>query len=264
MPELPEVETIKKYLDHYIRNRKILAIKIFNKKSFRGDKNKIINKKIIEVERKGKILIIKLNNSYDLMIHLKMSGQLIYTQDCNEITRHTRVIFKLNRGCLIFNDLRKFGWIKIIEKNNLNQEINNLGKDALEITFNEFKKICLNSQQKIKLLLMNQNKISGIGNIYANEILFLSKINPFQKANQLNHHQLKKLFQAIKTIIKKAIRHEGTSSRLYLKPDKSKGNYQNYFLVYNKENELCPICRTKIKRVKINNRSTFYCVRCQI
>lgn len=265
MPELPEVETIKNYLNKFILNKKIKEIKILNKKAFKGKTNLIINKKIVKINRKGKLLIINLNKDYDMIIHLKMSGQLIYFdfEKFNDF-KHLRVIFKLDRGYLIFNDLRNFGWIKLIKKEKLSNELNRIGRDALEINFYEFKKICLNSKKRIKFLLMDQNLISGIGNIYANEILFKAKINPNKIASILNNKQIKRLYLAIRNILEKAIEYEGSSSRLYLKPDGKKGNYQNHFLVYNQENKKCKSCKTtKIKRMKLNNRSTFYCPNCQ-
>ncbi|MCS7184108.1 MAG: bifunctional DNA-formamidopyrimidine glycosylase/DNA-(apurinic or apyrimidinic site) lyase [Patescibacteria group bacterium] len=262
MPELPEVETIKKYLEKLILNKKIVVIEVFNKNSLRGEKKLILGKKIKSLKRKGKLLVIELNNDYSIIIHLKMSGQLIYSNK-RENLKYLRIVFKLNKGYLFLNDLRKFAWIKIIKKDELKKEMDKIGVDIFDLSFKKFQKLFKKSKQNIKSFLMNQKKISGIGNIYASEILFLAKINPLKKTNDLKDSEIKKLFFAIKKIIKKAIKYEGSSSRLYLKPNQQKGSYQEHFLVYQRENENCYQCQSKIKRIKINNRSTFYCPNCQ-
>ncbi|GIW66952.1 MAG: formamidopyrimidine-DNA glycosylase [Candidatus Parcubacteria bacterium] len=265
MPELPEVETIKKYLKNQIIGQKIKDIKIFDKKVFKGDKNKIKGTKILKIERRGKILIFNLINKYNLIFHLKMTGQIIFLNFLrnSEINKSIRVIFVLDRGYLIFYDIRKFGWVKVVSKNNLNNELKNLGFEPLNLTFNDLKNILNKTKKSIKLILMDQAKIAGIGNIYANEILFLSKIHPLTSANKISDKKIKDLLKAIKMILKKAIKYEGTSFKNYLKPDKSKGKYQEKFLVYRRENKKCFNCSTKIKRIVLGKRSTFYCSNCQ-
>ncbi|GIW66729.1 MAG: formamidopyrimidine-DNA glycosylase [Candidatus Parcubacteria bacterium] len=268
MPELPEVETIKKSLARKIINKKIIKVKIFNKKSFLGNKKNIINEKIIGLERKGKILIARLANNYNLLIHLKMSGQILCFKKNNlDILnkKFIRLIFYLSSGLMIvFNDLRKFGWVKIATKNESKKILDNLGRDALLITYEELFNLCRKSKSKIKIFLMDQKKISGIGNIYACEILFLAKINPFKMVNQLTEKEIKILLRSIKTILVRAIRYNGTSMKSYIKPDNKKGDYQKHFLVYQREGEKCLRCKKKIIRVKLNNRSTFYCPYCQV
>jgi len=266
MPELPEVETIKRHLEKQIINKKILSVEIKNKKSFHGSFAVILGKKIKQIQRKGKILIINLDKDYDLLIHLKMSGQLFFLNKKsfnNFDLKFTRVIFYLSQGLLIFNDIRKFGWIKVIKKNNLEKNLKSLGRDAQKITFEEFKGLLKSSQQNIKLFLIDQKKIAGIGNIYASEILYLAKINPLRKTHNLSDQEIKNLYQALKKILKKAIRYGGTSMKNYFKPDSTLGKYQHQFLVYSRENQTCQRCGQKIKRMKINNRSTFYCPFCQ-
>lgn len=265
MPELPEVETIKRYLEKEIIGQRIKNVEIFDKRSFKGEKKNIQGAKILNLERRGKILIFVLNNGYNLMFHLKMTGQILFLNFLrnSEIDKSTKIIFVLDRGYLVFNDIRKFGWVKVVEARNLKEEIKNLGIDALNLTFNDLKRILNSTKRPIKLVLMDQTKIAGIGNIYANESLFLAKIHPQTPANKLTDRKIKKLLKAIKTILKKAIKYEGTSFRFYLKPDESRGKYQEKFLVYQREDEKCKRCSAKIKRIILGGRSTFYCPNCQ-
>jgi formamidopyrimidine-DNA glycosylase len=309
MPELPEIETIKRYLEKDLIGRKIKDVKIINKKSFIGDKKKILNSKILKIERKGKMLVFRLNNSLNLVFHLKLTGQLLFyytngNESLNEWQRiknishtngneflnapnqskhgsgrpepkfflvqgewqpirYTRVIFILDKGFLIFNDARKFGWVKVLDDEDLNKELSKMGKEPFDLNFKYLKEIFSKTKRPIKIVLMDQGKIAGLGNIYANEALFLAKIHPLKPANKLKDNEIKDLLSAIKEVIKKAIELQGTSFRFYVKPDESKGSYQEEFLVYQRKNEKCLRCQSKIKYIKISGRGTFYCSRCQ-
>jgi formamidopyrimidine-DNA glycosylase len=276
MPELPEIETIKRYLEEDVIGRKIKDVKILNKKSFFGDKKKILNSKILKIERKGKMLIFRLDadkrrltriNSIglNLVFHLKLTGQLIFLNFLrnSEIKKYTRVIFILDKGFLIFNDVRKFGWIKVLDDEDLSKELSKIGKEPFDLNFKYLKEIFSKTKRPIKIVLMEQGKIAGLGNIYANEALFLSKIHPLKPANKLKDSEIKNLLSAIKKVIKKAIKLQGTSFRFYVKPDESKGSYQEEFLVYQRKDKKCLRCKSKIKYIKIGGRGTFYCTRCQ-
>jgi formamidopyrimidine-DNA glycosylase len=311
MPELPEIETIKRYLEEDVIGRKIKDVKVLNKKSFLGDKKKILNSKILKIERKGKILIFKLatnkygfgtdNNGFIinqsildypyksvlnphksandyphksvlksasiswLVFHLKLTGQLLFLNFLrnSEIKKYTRVIFILDKGFLIFNDARKFGWVKVFDDKNLNNELSKIGKEPFDLNFKYLKEIFSKTKRPIKIVLMEQKKIAGLGNIYTNEALFLSKIHPLKPADRLKDNEIKNLLSAIKKVIKKAIKLQGTSFRFYVKPDESKGSYQDEFLVYQRKNEKCLKCKNKIKYVKIGGRGSFYCPQCQ-
>lgn len=256
MPELPEVETIRKYLKKIV-NQRIKTIQVIDKKAIYGNFRSILNKKILDVKRYGKILILVLENNWFVLFHLKMTGGL-FLIDSPKL-QHKRVVFNLSSGKLIFNDSRKFGWVKIV--NSL--DYFNLGIDALNLKFKDFYSYISSTSKPIKLALINQEKIAGIGNIYANEILFQARINPLKRANQLSFSEIKNLYRAIKKILKKAIILEGTSFKSYLKPDFSLGRYQKNFLVYNREELPCLNCRTKIKKIILGGRSTFYCPQCQ-
>ena len=268
MPELPEVETIKKYLEKDLIGRKIKDVKILNKKSFYGDKKKILNSKILKIERVGKIIIFKLSNNLNLVFHLKLTGQLLFSNILkflrkSESQKYTRIIFKLDNGFLFFNDARKFGWVKVLDNEKLKQELSKLGREPFSLSFQYLKEIFSKTKRPIKLILMDQEKIAGLGNIYANEALFLAKIHPLKPANKLSEKEIKNLLSAIKKIIQKAIRLQGTSFRFYVKPDENKGSYQEEFLVYQRKDEKCLRCKSKIKYIKIGGRGSFYCSKCQ-
>jgi len=265
MPELPEIETIKRYLEKYLMGRKIKEAKILNKKSFIGDKKKILNSKILKIERSGKMLVLKLNNDLNLIFHLKLTGQLIFSNFLknSEIKNYTRIIFILDKGFLIFNDARKFGWVKILNDKDLNNALSKIGKEPFDLNFKYLKEIFSKTKRPIKIVLMDQEKIAGLGNIYANEALFLAKIHPLKPANKLKDKEIKNLLLSIKKVIQKAIKLQGTSFRFYVKPDESKGSYQKEFLVYQRKDEKCSRCKNKIKYIKIGGRGTFYCPTCQ-
>jgi formamidopyrimidine-DNA glycosylase len=306
MPELPEIETIKRYLEKDLIGRKIRDVKILNKKSFIGDKKKILNSKILKIERRGKMLVFRLaadkrrlkrgltlmnSKGLNLAFHLKLTGQLIfYPTNGNEflnapnqskhgsgrpepnfvlvqgewqLIRYARVIFILDKGFLIFNDARKFGWVKVLDDEDLSKELSKIGKEPFDLSFKYLKEIFSKTKRPIKIVLMEQGKIAGLGNIYANEALFLAKIHPLKPANKLKDSEIKNLLSAIKKVIKKAIRLQGTSFRFYVKPDESKGSYQEEFLVYQRKNEKCLKCKSEIIYIKIGNRGSFYCPQCQ-
>jgi formamidopyrimidine-DNA glycosylase len=293
MPELPEIETIKRYLEKDLIGRKIEEVKVLNKKSFIGDKKKILNSKILKIERKGKMLIFKLaadkhgsqrgltpiyvvnadkrrltrinSKGLNLLFHLKLTGQLLFLNFLrnSEIKKYTRVIFILDKGFLIFNDARKFGWVKVLDDKNLKNELSKIGKEPFDLDFKYLKEIFSKTERPIKIVLMDQEKIAGLGNIYANEALFLAKIHPLKPANKLKDNEIKNLLSAIKKVIKKAIKLQGTSFRFYIKPDESKGSYQDEFLVYQRKDEKCLRCKSKIKYIKIGGRGSFYCLNCQ-
>lgn len=282
MPELPEVETIRVFLKDHIIGKTITSVQVLNKKSFPTDSKKILNQKINSLSRTGKQLSIFLDNDYLLLIHLKMTGQLIYVSKSQTILGHptpslykqklpwksTRVIFTFtNQSKLYFNDQRKFGWIKLIKKSDLSKLQSDLGPDILspKFTLPYFQKILKNSNRLIKSLLHDQSLMAGIGNIYANDALFLSKIHPQIKASNLASIKTKSLYKNIKKVIRQGINSGGSTAKdnMYLKPDGSKGSNQYNFLVYQRVGEKCVNCGTKIVRLKLQGRSAFFCPHCQ-
>lgn len=242
MPELPEVETI----------RRQLAKKIIGKK--------LDGKKITGLRRRAKILIIDFSDGSGLMIHLKLTGQLIFN---GEPGKHTRHIFRFSDGSrLIFNDVRKFGWWKIV--NNTKKIEQNFGPEALTLNLQTFRDLLKKRPNaKIKPLLMDQKFIAGIGNIYSDEILFASGVHPLRQVKTLEDKEIKLIYSNISKILKEAIKYRGSSVQYYLDACGKKGSYATRHKVYQKEGQKCPRCGTKIKRVKLGGRSAHFCPKCQ-
>lgn len=278
MPELPEVETIRLQLKTKIVGKTIENIEVLEKKQFIGNKEEVLNAKITNIGRSGKILNLVLDNNKYLNFHLKLTGQILYTDNLkNPVfqniipftgtikmpSKTTRIIFTFSDGSgLFFNDMRKFGWVKIT-----NQPEKPRGLDVLsnEFTVKYLTVIIQQTQKSIKLLLMDQDKIAGIGNIYANEALFLARIHPLRKSSSLSKPEAAKLYKTTKKVIEQGIKYGGSSGAddAYIKPNGSRGSYQAHFKVYQREDEPCPICKTPIKRIKQGGRASFYCSKCQ-
>lgn len=267
MPELPEVETIRKYLDKTISGKRIVDIEILSKKQFPDSPGQVIKTKILSVERRAKNLIIKLSNKKALFIHLKLSGQLIWEEKAKVPAKSTRVIISLGKGRLFFNDMRKFGWIRVLSQDQLDSELKRFGPEPFSKDFSieYLKKIFKKSSKPIKAILLDQEKIAGIGNIYANEALFVAGVNPLKPVNKLTAKEIGKLQKAILLVLKEGIKYGGSSAadRLYLRPDSSFGSYQQYFKVYQKDGQMCQKCKLIIKRINLGGRGTFFCPKCQ-
>lgn len=272
MPELPEVETIVKYLRKYLINKKINAVGIICPKLIKKPApiqlfKKIVTKKpISEIRRLGKFIIIEFKSKYLLALHLKMTGNLLYTKS-GFLKPPACIWFKLNNNhFLTFTDIRKFGRLYAGTKRQLlsAKPFMELAPDPLTIGFNEFKKRLTSKKSVVKQALIDQTKIvSGIGNIYANEILWQAKIHPLRQIRTLTHKEMKILYREIKKVLKLAIKTQGSTMRNYRKPNGTTGNYQKIRRVYARKNLRCFRCKTPIHTIKINNRSSFFCPKCQ-
>ena len=284
MPELPEIEIVKQSLDKNIKFEKIKKVVVRNRslrfkipKNFEIVlKNKIINK----ISRKSKYLILHLEDIY-CVIHLGMSGtiHLINKKNFKKNTntsfysspnlplKHNHVEFFLEKYQLIYNDPRRFGFFKIFEKKSLSDFFNNVGPEPLNNKFNinYISNYFINKKKNIKSFLLDQKFVSGIGNIYASEILFCCKINPLKKAKSLTKLDIKKIRYFSKSILNQAIKKGGSSIRDFKNVEGRNGSYQNEFKVYQRENLNClnKDCFGKIKKKVISKRSTFFCNRCQ-
>ena len=253
MPELPEVEITKEKLKKLI-NKKIIgfwtdlpkAILNLKKNSISKD---ILNQKIKDIKRKGKAVLIYLKkNKNEKILPSKYVHLKILLNDKSE---------------LWFEDQRKFGTIWYgSEKDVLNQKyFKNLGKDAKNINFNDFYKIISEKNASIKSALLNQKNLSGLGNAYSDEALWLSKIHPKQITKNLNKNEIKKLWKAIKMVLNKGIKLQGISMRNWLHPDGEKGKMQENFNVYRQKN--CKKCGSEIQKIKIASRNSNFCPNCQ-
>ena len=263
MPELPEVETIKRQLDRVLVGQKIKLVEKLHKKSFQGESQKVMGKKIVAVKRKAKMIWIDLEGDLNLLVHLKMTGQLIYQ---GEVGKHTRVVFELSRGRLIFNDLRKFGWIKVVTNQQLQEHFTKLPPDVVdrEFTVKYLEKILASTGRAIKLVLLDQQKTGGIGNIYANEVLFCSGIDPRRPANKIIGREVRFLHKYVRQVINQGIKAGGTTAsdenfvNVFGKP----GRFQNQLLVYENKT-VCRRCGAKIIKIKLGGRGTYFCPKCQ-
>lgn len=249
MPELPEVETIKRQL-----SRKIIGKKLEGLPAGRQ------GKKIVGLRRRAKILIIDFSDDTSLVLHLKLTGQLIYNK---EPSRFTRKVFNFDDGSkLIFNDARKFGWWKLVKNTKKIEE--SFGPEALDVDPQTFKNLLKKRPNaKIKPLLMDQKFIAGIGNIYSDEILFASLVHPLRQAKTLEENEIKLIYQNIKKILEEAIKYKGSSVQYYLDACGQKGDYARRHKVYQKDGQKCPRCSAIIKRLKLGGRSAHFCPSCQ-
>jgi len=286
MPELPEVEIVRQSLNKKIRLKKVKKVIIRNKNlRFKLPDNfkKFLEKKIIkQVSRLSKYLIIHLQNNEFCLIHLGMSGtlHLINNKQKNKFSnlsfynnpslpqKHNHIEIIFDKFRVVYNDPRRFGFIQTIKTiNDLNKRFDHLGPEPFDSKFNinYFKKFIKNKNRNIKDLLINQNFISGIGNIYANEILFWSRINPNKKIRLLNNENCKQIIINSKKVLLNAIKQGGSSIRDFKNVEGNQGSFQNNFKVYQREGLNCKRknCRGKIVKKVITNRSTFFCNFCQ-
>lgn len=267
MPELPEVETIRLGLIRRILGQKIIKIQVLEKKAFIGNAKHILNQEIINVERRGKLLRIFLDHDYELQVHFKLNGQILYQEkEAFKRNKYTRVILSFEDGSrIIFNDMRKFGWMKVTKRAFFKDSEFGIEPLTKYFTVKNLRKVVVFSSKPIKTLLMDQKKIAGIGNIYACESLFQAKINPLKISKKLSPNEIDSLYKSITNILQCAIVKKGSSMRdeMYRQVNGDLGEYQTQFLVYEKEGEKCFRCGSPIKRLKQGGRSTYYCRECQ-
>ena len=288
MPELPEVEVVKRSLTRKVQNLIIQKVNIKDSKlRYHIDKNKfrkITGLRIKKIERKSKFLLFFLNKNFIMMVHLGMTGKFFfvdrkntklktsfyYNIDYKKEQKYDRVEFILNKNQkLIYNDVRKFGFIKLLsnKKYKNNFHLKHLGPEPLKNTFNYtyFKNYIKGRSRVIKDILMDQKFVSGLGNIYANEILFLSKVKPSRKVKNLKEFELKKIINFTKEVLKNAIELGGSSIKDFSSSNGKKGSFQQHFNVYGKKGAACSntTCKSIIVKSSISNRSTFFCNNCQ-
>ncbi len=286
MPELPEVEVVKKSLKKEINNLTIKKVKIndgnLRYKVKKRDINKIVGSKILTIKRRSKYLLIYFNNDYVMIVHLGMTGKFFieskekikktsfYYEIKENNQKHNRLIFKLKRDLnLIYNDVRKFGFIKITSLSKIKDDkhLKILGPEPLDKNYNlrYFKNYLIGRKRTIKDLLMDQKFVSGLGNIYVNEILFFCKISPIKKINKLKIKDIKNILINTKRVLKKAIIFGGSSIKNFSNSVGKKGNFQQHFNVYGKNGLKCSSnnCSGIIKKIVISNRASFFCPDCQ-
>lgn len=300
MPELPEVETVKRGLQRLIVNERVQSVSHNNLKSFPNDTNEVnsflLGSTILEVRRRAKVLLIDLSSDYSLVIHLKMTGQLVYIKGQNQVgtnedkkspetrwgaghpndslvgqlpDRSTRVIFQFSDDShLYFNDQRKFGWVKLyptVEVENIDF-MKKVGPEPLEDDFTGdvlFERLQRRKNTNIKAALLDQTVLAGIGNIYADEALWGARIHPSTLVRELNKSQIKLLTSEIKIVLQLSIDKGGSTDRNYVNAEGKRGSYIDFARVFRREGLACPRCGTIIEKTRVAGRGTHICPYCQ-
>jgi len=278
MPELPEVETIKKDLQKKIKGKKIKDVvvnvdKILEKPSLKEFIAKMDSRVIKEISRRGKYIVINLDSKEKLIIHLGMTGILIYPYDRkfveNKINpKHNHLIFTFTDDTqLVFNDVRRFGKVYLVSNINEVEGIAKLGIEPLDENFTPevFIRMMRKKKNKIKSLLMKQEFITGLGNIYVNEVLYRANMHPLRAASSLTEEEIGKLFREIKFVLSEAVEFRGSTvaDEAYRDTDGEKGKFAEKLQVYARKGKLCVKCGSILEVIKIEGRSTFICPQCQ-
>lgn len=304
MPELPEVETIRRGLDRFIVGQRIQKVAITCDKSFQGPREVVENAQITQIRRRGKALLLDLDNGVTLLIHLRMTGQLIYrahgTEDGAQLqtminaghfqnrladaqtfagghptdsfftelpNQQTRVILELDHGTLFFNDQRKFGFIKPLPTSEVDQDpfIAKLAPEPWDADPQAFyQKLQRRQASPIKATLLDQKVVAGIGNIYADEALFMTSIHPATPAGSLTERQATDLLHNAAAVMQKSIDSGGSTMATYVRADGSRGNYLELFAqVFRREGQPCPRCGAEIQKLRVAGRGTHICPHCQ-
>jgi formamidopyrimidine-DNA glycosylase len=293
MPEMPEVETIRRDLAEQILRQPIVSFNLLSPKTAHNSaaffKKSLVGQKFRSLQRRGKLLIFGLASGQSLLIHLKMTGQLVYSNRNKRLAgghslstagknfaasiggelpnRYTRVWLEFkNGGRLFFNDLRKFGYWKIVTPAELTKILqNNYGPEPLtpEFTAAKLNEVIKNKKLKIKALLLDQKRIAGLGNIYVDEALWAARIAPTRLANSLKPREVTLLWRSIQQIITEAIEYRGTTFNNYVDSSGRKGNFSKHLKVYGRAGEKCHRCGAVIKKEKVAGRGTHFCPCCQ-
>lgn len=290
MPELPEVETIVRGLSRRIVRQKIKGIEIFAKRSFLWN-SKVIKPSVVtgrtikHISRRGKGIIMDLDKGYSLLIHLKMTGQLIYIpkgkkdrlnyghpdKNFTETmpSNHTRVWFKLSKGDLYFNDQRRFGWVKLTPTKDVGSDkfFASLGIELFDKAFTPaylYSILQHHPKSNIKSIISNQSLMTGLGNIYSDEALFYARLLPTRLGKSITKSEATKLHSAIRKVLEKGIKYFGTSINTHRTPEGSLGQMQKYLAVYDRTGQPCrSTCKGKVKKIRLNGRGTHFCPLCQ-
>ncbi|MBP6943249.1 MAG: DNA-formamidopyrimidine glycosylase [Candidatus Buchananbacteria bacterium] len=287
MPELPEVETLRRQLETRIVGKTIKAVSVNWPKMVRplsaGQFTKALKgKRIKSVERRAKILIIALSAQQFVVVHLKMTGQLIFQPKKGELVvgghpqsggldnlpnKYTHVTINFTDGSILyFNDLRKFGWMRLVDQKILNEMTSAYGIEPLskEFTLKRFTEIIRRyPKRNIKKILMDQELIAGVGNIYADESCYSAGVRPMRLAHDVADLEIKSLHHHLKRILNVSILKKGTSARNYLTAEGIAGGYVKYLNVYGRQRDCCKKCKTQLVKIKLNGRGTHYCPQCQ-
>lgn len=274
MPELPEVETIRRQLSKEIVGRRISSVDVFFAKRLNVPAKKFIGevsgRRVRDVRRRAKVLLIDLSGGLTMAVHLKMTGRLLLTKKADAPTKHTHLVFGLSGGRrLMFEDVRKFGWVRLFETAAIEDSLigpMELGPEPFDAAFTpESLAKCLSSRgnSRIKPLIMSQRCVAGSGNIYTDEALWKARIRPDRKAGTLTRQETVRLHAEIRSVLKEAIKRRGSSVDDYVDAYGRPGTYEMKHEAYGRGGEKCARCGGLIRKVRLGGRGTHYCPKCQ-
>lgn len=271
MPELPEVETIARTLEPVVRGRVVAGIELLYRPLLRRGGWKGIEglkgRRVLGVRRRGKMLLIEFDGARTLVFHLKMTGQFLFASAADPHDKHTRLVVRFEDGAneLIFRDVRKFGFLLCLEGDPMAActELACLGPEPLNVGLAEFAALVGRRKGRIKSLLLDQTAIAGIGNIYADEMLFDARIHPETPASSLGKRAVERLYDSMKKILTLAIAEKGSTLRDYRDAEGKAGNFQFFHKVYDRKGEPCVACGTPVRMTRIGGRSSHFCLKCQ-
>lgn len=268
MPELPEVETVRRQLAEEVVGERVVAVEVRQEKSYLGARE--IGEEVAEVRRRGKYLFIAFESGAGLAVHLKMTGRLVISKPGQqfdyETAKHTRVVMRLASGrALYFWDTRMFGYVHYLPAIGEAEEKvkNKLGPEPWEITQEELYRKLQKTGRTIKDTILDQSMLAGVGNIYANDGLWKSGILPQRRSRDLSKQEVGKLLRSLREVLKKGLSTNGASDNSYVDAYGEKGAYQNEFLVYGKTKGECPQCGRELNYGKVGGRGTWWCDKCQ-
>ena len=269
MPELPEVETIARGLQEPLVGGQFTGVRIGWQKlvaqcSVGEFKRRLVGQRILDVKRRGKYLVFALSGGESLIVHLRMTGRLLIKNRDDELDKDDHLIFELDDGReLRFNEVRKLGRVYLVGDED--EIVGDLGPEPLDDNFTpaDFAALLSARRSMIKPLLLNQRFLAGIGNIYADEALFVARIHPERRANTLTAEEINRLYSAIRQVLHQGIENRGTTFRAYRDAEGREGMNQEYLQVSRRTDEPCPRCGTPIVRTMVGGRGTYFCPKCQ-
>jgi len=272
MPEMPEVETIRLELQKELKGKRIVQVEVVRDRPLVNSSAEKFSKSVegstvTEVKRRSKIIVVNLSTGQTMLIHLKMTGRLLYKLIDSPVDKHTHIVFKLDGGHeLQFRDVRKFGYIKLVSGSGLSEikELAELGPEATELSLAEFERLLTSKRKgKIKPILMDQNFLSGLGNVYADEVLFYAGVLPIRDVSALSAKEISLIYEGIQKILPAAVKHRGSSVNSYVDIFENPGEYVPRLKVYGREGQPCFQCSGFVERTKIGGRSAYFCPKCQ-
>lgn len=268
MPELPEVETIRRQLDEKLKNQIIKSVEILKigRENPPGQAfaKAIAGKKIVTMDRRAKLLIWRFTDGSALTTHLKLTGRVTLVDKKYQPTKHDRMIFQIGPHRLVWEDMRQFGWMALLTPEALEKKLSEYGPEPLELKPEQLAALFMNPKTRnVKVALLDQEKLAGVGNIYADEALFRAKIRPARKLGSLTTDDRLRLAKAVQAVLKQAIKLKGTSSQDYLDAYGQEGGFEKVLNVYQRKGLPCKVCGTPIVRTVVAQRGTHLCPSCQ-